>query len=232
MLRLRRSFRSRPALALLAALAISGCANRQNMTVSALPDDYRTNHPITIAERERVVDIPVAHGDRRLSPTQRSIVQNALVNYRANGSGMVYIMLPSGSPNEAAAYRLSTEIADVLRKGGVRPSNIATESYAVQSPDAAPVRISYYAMTAATTPCGRWPDDMLNTAENRHYTNFGCANQNNLAAQIANPADLLGPRAPGEIDATRRGNVISDYQDHSQSVSEIWQEPRSEQAEY
>ncbi|PRD44205.1 pilus assembly protein CpaD [Phyllobacterium phragmitis] len=233
MLRPDTVFRMKPALVLLALALLSGCANRQNPTVGSIPDDYRTNHPISIAEREQVADIPVAHGDRRLSATQRSIVQNALVNYRANGSGMVYIMLPSGSPNEAAAYRLSTDIADVLRKGGVRQGNIATETYAVQSPDAAaPIRISYYAMTAATGPCGRWPDDLLNTAENKHYTNFGCANQNNLAAQIANPADLLGPRAPGDIDATRRGNVIGDYQDHSQSTSEVWQESRSRQAEY
>ncbi|RCS25025.1 pilus assembly protein CpaD [Phyllobacterium salinisoli] len=221
------------AVLLLAAALVSGCASRQEMTVGSIPDDYRTNHPITIAEREQAVDIPVSQADRRLKGSQRSIVQNALVNYRANGSGMIYIMLPSGSPNEAAAYRLSTDIAAVLRRGGVRPGNIATETYAVQPPDAAaPIRLSYYAMTAATGPCGRWPDDLLNTAENRHYANFGCANQNNLAAQIANPADLLGPRAPGEIDATRRGHVIGDYQDNSQSVSDVWREPRSRQAEY
>ncbi|WP_245411723.1 CpaD family pilus assembly protein [Phyllobacterium leguminum] len=208
------------------ALTISGCANTQPMTVGSIPDDYRTNHPITLAEREQVVDIPVRHGDHRLTASQHSIVRNALLNYRANGSGMVYIMLPAGAPNEAAAYRLSTDIANVLRKGGVRPGNIATETYAVRSPDAAPIRITYYAMTAATGPCGRWPDDILNTAENKHYANFGCASQNNLAAQIANPADLLGPRAPGQIDAERRGKVIGDYQERSQSVSPVWQSSR------
>ncbi|WP_420960387.1 CpaD family pilus assembly protein [Brucella sp. IR073] len=216
----------RHVLAFTAALLLSGCASNQNMTVGSIPDDYRTNHPITIAEREQVVDIPVRHGDTRLSASQRSIVQNALLNYRANGSGMVYIMLPSGSYNEAAAYRLSTQIANVLRKGGVRPGNIATETYKVASPDVGPIRITYYAMTAAAGPCGRWPDDLLNTVENKHYANFGCASQNNLAAQIANPADLLGPRAPGEVDAARRGNVIGDYQDRSQSTSSVWQESR------
>ncbi|GAI42846.1 unnamed protein product, partial [marine sediment metagenome] len=35
--------------------------------------------------------------------------------------------------------------------------------------------------------------------------------QNNLAAQIANPADLLGPRASTTIDAERRGKVIDAY---------------------
>ncbi|GGA89370.1 pilus assembly protein CpaD [Brucella endophytica] len=219
-----RRFTGRTAL-ITAALILSGCVS-QPMTVGSIPDDYRTNHPITIAEREQVVDIPVRHGDIRLSATQRSIVQNALLNYRANGSGMVYIMLPSGSYNEAAAYRISTEIANVLRKGGVRPSNIATETYKVASPDVAPVRITYYAMTAAAGPCGRWPDDLLNTVENKHYANFGCASQNNLAAQIANPADLLGPRAPGEVDAARRGKVIGDYQESSQSSGSVWQGSR------
>lgn len=223
---------SKPAWLLLAALVLSGCANTQNMTVGSIPDDYRTNHPITIAEREQAADIPVRHGDRRLSTTQRSIVENALVNYRANGSGMVYIMLPVGAPNEAAAYRLSSDIAGVLRKGGVRPGNIATETYAVRPSESAPIRISFYAMTAATGPCGRWPEDILNTPENKHYANFGCASQNNLAAQIANPADLLGPRAPGQIDAERRGKVIGDYQEQSQSTSKVWQESRSQEVEY
>ena len=49
-------------------------------------------------------------------------------------------------------------------------------------------------MRAQTDKCGRWPEDILETSENKHYANFGCSYQNNLAAQIANPADLLGPR--------------------------------------
>ena len=60
----------------------------------------------------------------------------------------------------------------------------------------APVRVSFAAMRAQTDKCGRWPDDLLQTSENKHYANFGCSYQNNLAAQIANPADLLGPRKP------------------------------------
>jgi pilus assembly protein CpaD len=217
-------YNTKPALAAI-ALILSGCAGEPIRTGS-IPDDYRTNHPITIAEREQVVDIPVSHGDTRLTASQYSIVRNALMNYRAKGSGMVYIMLPVGAPNEAAAYRISTDIAEVLRKGGVKANNIATEQYRVASPDAAPIRISYYAMTAATHPCGRWPDNILETTENKHYSNFGCASQNNLAAQVANPADLLGPRASGEIDAERRGKVVGDYQKESQTISDVWQESR------
>ena len=217
-------------------LALAGCANTHHVTVGAVPDDYRTNHPITIQERERTADIPVSRNDKKLSLAQRSIVQNAVDNYRRQGSGMVFILLPEGSANQTAAYRVSMDIATVLRRGGVLASNIATQSYQVNNQQiSAPVRISYYAMTAGTSPCGRWPDDMLNTAENKHYANFGCATQANLAAQVANPADFLGPRATAPLNGTRNDRVISGkegYENMSPTPTEVWQEPRSKIANY
>lgn len=201
--------RTGPILALLSLSLLAGCAQRE-MTGS-IPDDYRTNHPIIISEREQVADIPVGHADSKLSITQRSIVEQVVASYRANGSGMIHILLPAGSPNERAAARLRDDIAAVLRKGGVKPFNISSERYNAGASDTAPIRLSYSAMTASTHPCGRWPKDLLDTADNRHYANFGCANQNNLAAQVANPADLLGPRASSPIDAERRNIVIDDY---------------------
>ncbi len=79
-------------------------------------------------------------------------------------------------------------------------------------PDTAPpIRVSYPVVKASTTPCGRWPEDMLETTDNKHYANFGCSFQNNLAAQVANPNDFLGPRKQGEIDAENRMGVIDKY---------------------
>ena len=51
----------------------------------------------------------------------------------------------------------------------------------------------------------------MSNSENKHYANFGCSYQNNLAAQIANPADLIGPRKLSEVDAEKRGVVIDEY---------------------
>ncbi|MBX8814657.1 pilus assembly protein CpaD, partial [Ochrobactrum sp. MR34] len=46
-------------------LALAGCANTHHVTVGAIPDDYRTNHPITIQEREKTADIPVSRNDQK-----------------------------------------------------------------------------------------------------------------------------------------------------------------------
>ncbi|MGH6860398.1 MAG: CpaD family pilus assembly protein [Phyllobacterium sp.] len=204
------TLRMKPVLLLVALGLLAGCARRE-MTVNGIPDDYRTNHPIVIGEKEQVADIPVGHADRQLSITQRSIIQNAVGNYRANGSGVIHILIPAGSPNARAAANLRKDIAATLRRGGVKPFNISSETYDAAAGESAPIRLSYSAMTASTNQCGQWPKDLLDTADNRHYANFGCASQNNLAAQIANPADLLGPRATTSIDAERRGVVIDDY---------------------
>ena len=49
--------------------------------------------------------------------------------------------------------------------------------------------------------------------QNKNYENFGCASQQNLAAQIANPSDLVGPRGMSPIDAANRATVIQTYRD-------------------
>ena len=55
-------------------------------------------------------------------------------------------------------------------------------------------------MKAVAGPCGLWPDDLGPSYdekhyENREYYNFGCASQRALASMVAEPADLVQPRA-------------------------------------
>ena len=83
----------------------------------------------------------------------------------------------------------------------------------------APVRVTYTAMRAQTDKCGRWPEDILQIPARTSTTpNFGCSYQNNLAAQIANPADLLGPRKQTPIDAANRDAVIGEYQNGASAI--------------
>ncbi|MDE1996302.1 MAG: pilus assembly protein CpaD, partial [Rhizobiaceae bacterium] len=48
---------------------------------------------------------------------------------------------------------------------------------------------------------------------------FGCASQNNLAAQVANPTDLIAPRAMSPIDADQRSKVIDNYRNGTVATS-------------
>jgi pilus assembly protein CpaD len=209
------ALRMPPALGVIATILAlglaAGCAKRDSITVGAVPDDYRTNHPIVISEQSDVLDVPVGMDQGAITTAQRVSVEGFIANYDRSASSMVTIMVPHGSANEAIAAGVASDIAQLIRKSGVPQYRVATVAYSAQPGSAAPIRVSYNVMKASTGKCGRWPADLTDNADNRHYANFGCSYQNNLAAQIANPADLLGPRKPGDIDAERRGIIIEDY---------------------
>ncbi|BCH28058.1 CpaD family pilus assembly protein [Mesorhizobium sp. L-8-3] len=197
-----------------AALVLaSGCARRDSVTVGSVPDDYRTNHPILIAEKEQNLDLPVGASDRGMTRGQKVAIEGFLYGYDRSAAPVVRVMVPSGSANHVAASEASSDFVRVLRSNGVPEGRIAVISYQAGSPELSPpVRLSFSAMRAQTGKCGRWPEDLLNTVENKHYADFGCSSQNNLAAQIANPEDLLGPRKPSPVDADNRSDAIDQYQ--------------------
>lgn len=204
---------SRAAILAIAGMLLASCGTKDNLATGSIPDDYRTRHPIVLAEGERSIDIPIASGDRRLTQGTRDVIAGFAADYRNSASGVVQIMMPRGAANSHAAQAARREIRSVLVAAGVPAKRLLETSYdAGPYGDAAPVRLSYVAITAQTGPCGNWPEDMtLNTMENKNYYNFGCASQSNLAAQIANPTDLLGPRQMSPIDAEQRGQVIKDW---------------------
>jgi pilus assembly protein CpaD len=79
---------------------------------------------------------------------------------------------------------------------------------------AAPIRLSFKRLQAKVAGrCGLWPQDLGVSdvgfnARNEPYWNHGCAMQSNVAAQVADPVDLVRGRQEGRVDTIRRmGNI-------------------------
>ena len=167
-----------------------------------------------IAEKEQILDLPVAASDRGATAPQRASLEGFLAGYDRTAAPVLTIAAPSGSANDLAAADAASDFAHLAKKSGVPASRIMLASYQAGPEEvSAPVRVSFLAMRAQTNKCGSWPKDILETSENKHYADFGCSYQNNVAAQIANPEDLLGPRKQTPIDPANRGVVIGDYQE-------------------
>lgn len=215
------------AMALIApALILTGvlgaCAGSPDgITTSAIRDDYRQRHPIVLTEKEHNLDIPVAASDRHLTTGMRDTIRGFVQDYRAHASGTVEILSPRQSVNALAASALRQQIRRELVANGIPSGRIVDSYYAAGGPgDAAPIRLRFAATTATTNACGQWPDDLADNAfDNQNYYNFGCATQHNLAAQVANPTDLISPRAMTPIDADQRAQVIGNYRSGSTPTS-------------
>ena len=98
---------------------------------------------------------------------------------------------------------------------GVGGSQLAVSSYEPLDPAlASPVRLTFHRLQAkVASKCGQWPQDLGGSdiefnAANEPYWNLGCATQANLAAQVADPLDLVRGRPEGGSDAIRRTKNI------------------------
>lgn len=202
-------------LGLVALLSLSGCGGmgKDSMSTGSIPDDYRTRHPIVVTDVQHSLDLPVAQGSNRMTIGMSDTVTGFAQDYRNASTGSVQIMVPQGSANAAAAASVVRQVRSQLIAKGVPATKIIERPYQAQvQGDAAPIRLSYVATTAVAGPCGQWPEDLANdTSQNKNWENFGCASQANLAAQLANPSDLIAPRGMTPIDADRRTQVINNY---------------------
>ena len=208
------AFKHTTLLAVATVALMTGCAKHSTdtFTVGSTPASYKARHPIVIDEAQKVLDLPIASTFGGLSRRSERAVAEFGSNYMNHGGGVVQVMVPSGSSNAHAAGRAGSEVAAVLRKNGVPAHRIVRSSYDAHAHGAvAPVRLAYSTVSAQVKGCGQWPADLTESAQSRNYHNFGCASQANLASAVANPADLLGPRASGPIEPGRRTTVIGNY---------------------
>ena len=174
--------------------------------------DYRVRHPILISDEPEVLTIAVGMKGPALSPQIETAIRDYLVDYAANGTGGVTIQVPTGSSNEVAAELTGRAVHYSLVRAGVPRSAISVASYPAEGYDRpAAVRLAFLKVKAVTPKCGVWPTSVSSRNDNAEYENFGCAYQNNLAAMVSNPADLVRPRDMGPANGARRAKVITDY---------------------
>ncbi|MEC9344129.1 MAG: CpaD family pilus assembly protein [Pseudomonadota bacterium] len=182
----------------------SGCASgsTDSMATGSVGNDYRTRHPIVVSQSEVAEDIVVSTNARRLSRRDEDLTTDFAKRFRRSGAKSLAVMIPSGSQNEEAARHIAHEITRVLQDKGVAERQIYIHHYqAADYGEAATVRLVYADIRAeVASECGQWDENIIETSENRNYANFGCTTQKNLAAIVANPADLLGPRGETEFD--------------------------------
>jgi pilus assembly protein CpaD len=204
------------AFASLAAI-LAGCKTVAEDTTGGISYDYRLRHPIAVREGKQTLTVFI--GDRRggLTPTQRAEVGALAPAWRRDATGGIVVEVPVGGANERAAAGVAREIRSVLSAAGVPAHSIEIRPYRTADPvRLGTIRVAYPRMLAETGPCGLWPEDIGPTANsayigNRPHWNHGCATQRNLAAQVADPTDLVQPRAETPVLTSRRATVLDKY---------------------
>jgi len=193
------------------AAAVAGCMRTPGEAeiTASTPSDYRQRHPISVVEGKKTLVLFIGAGRGGLSPTQRAEVLAFVQSWKRDATGGITIDRPVGSPNERAALDSLKEVLSISAAAGVPSHGVGVRIYQANGPKFATVRLNYPLMTADAGPCGLWPDDLGPSWDPKHYDNkpywnLGCASQRNLAAMVANPEDLVQPRAEAPVYRAKR----------------------------
>jgi len=194
---------------ILTGFALSGCANGLDpgghvAGWAMISPEQR--HPILVSEEPATHAVRVSSGSNGLTPHQRAGLAEFIGRYRATDSGnsRLSIAVPSGSPNEISALRAVADVREIARDFGIDESRISIGPYSSSHTRDGALRVSYTRYVAEAPECGDWSTNLGDDARNLPYPNLGCATQRNFAMQVANPADLLGPRTMTPATAERR----------------------------
>ena len=143
-----------------------------------------------------------------LSQNQTLALGDMVNRFAQEGAPMLTVEAPSG--DDPVSSDVAWRIKGALEAQGVPPYQVRVVTYVAPDPRA-PVLVGFDTIRAAVPTCGTSWTNLGRTGANAGYANFGCAVNANLAAQIANPRDIVQPRAMEPGSAARRSVVFDKF---------------------
>jgi pilus assembly protein CpaD len=166
--------------ALVPALLLGGCMGTENRGLESV-------HQPVVSKSNYALDLGVSAGALAAGEQQR--LAGWMTTTRLGYGDRVAIDDPAGE-----GYRVRGDVAAVIARYGLLLSEDAPVTPAPVTPGS--IRVVVSRMRAAVPHCPDWSRDSSNEFETNTSSDYGCATNTNLAAMIADPADLVRG-APG-----------------------------------
>ena len=193
-----------------ASLGLGACATGGSR--NDLAAEVRTpteQHAIEVDRQPEEIRLRIhAQG---LSPNQDAAAARFIVGWREANGGEIVIQAPNGEGDPAAVHRMVESVRHLLAETGVPRDQVRIVGYDARGQAAAPLIVGYERYVAIGPQCGENWKSITRSMNNKVHPNFGCAVTANMAAQIADPRDLIEPRRFDPADAGRRGVVLEKY---------------------
>jgi pilus assembly protein CpaD len=209
---LQQSSLARLALVFVIGAGLSACQSMSSLYDNTLPTHYDNRHKITVKKGDVTLKLRLKRNARQFSKNEIAEIEDFLDEYKNSSSSSLVISRPVGSANELTAASAVAHIKRMMPQAGVSSKSAIAKTYRARSyKKNAPIYITFKRHYASVSGCGDWSRNLATTYDNKNYINFGCAQSHNLAAMIANPDDLVRPRAMDPSDASRRDIIIGKY---------------------
>jgi pilus assembly protein CpaD len=166
-------------------------------------------------------EIRLAVHAQGVSARQAEALNKLVDNWRQDEGGVIGIQSPSAGVDSSAAYRMSESTRSFLISKGVPANQIEVTGYAPEAQAEPALLVGYLRFEAELPECGKAWTNIAHSWKNDVQPNFSCSVTANMAAQMADPGDLLGPRRMTPQDGARRQDVLDKYRAGKSTASEV-----------
>ena len=198
---------SKMRLALFIAMSstLAACSNGElALDDTYVPATHYERYPIEVTKGPVKTEISSQYGT--LQPKQINTIVGFGHSAVSSRSSRITILRPSGG---GVSGKVAKETYQLLVRSGISPGMIVQKTY--PGPSKGSVQLSYIRSFAVTEECGDWSSDLTNTSRNEPHPNLGCSIQNNIAALVANPNDLIVPEPTAPAMAGGRDQPTRGY---------------------
>ncbi len=220
----KRSNSSVIALLGISVVIIAGCQSNQapaNVPLSYFEGTALDRNVVTARATTEYLEIKLNPMDSQLRLTETARVRGFLADYNARGHGPLIISVPKGAENPQLAIEAVVEAREMAWEAGIEYAQIAGSAYDARGRRSAPLVLAFKAYVAIAPDCPSLSQiDFANASSNSDLSTLGCAVRTNMAAMIADPADMFGQRELEGTDAVRRQTQLEAWREGGQTGAE------------
>ncbi|MEL6727724.1 MAG: CpaD family pilus assembly lipoprotein [Pseudomonadota bacterium] len=163
-------------------------------------------HEIGVTQHTEYLEVNLDARDTQLRLEEVAKVRSFLDQYADVGHGPLVVSMPKHAENPQLAVGAVSEIRELAWEAGISYEAMLGAAYDASTRSQTPIVMAFKTYKAVAPNCGSLAEiDIADATSNNDLPTLGCAIRTNMAAMIAEPADLLGGRELSEGDKVRRG---------------------------
>lgn len=195
-------------------LSLGACASSVPTAVipGYLEGTALSRHEIAVTKRTEFLEVVIHPEASELSGEDRVRIRNFIGAYAQSGHGPLVLSLPAASANPQLAVTAISEARTIAWEKGIEYDEIAGTAHGAGEAYSQPMLLAFQVYDAVAPDCPSLAFlDFADASSNNSMPSIGCSIRSNLAAMIADPADLLGNRPIGPSDMLRRQVILEKF---------------------
>jgi len=202
---------------------ITGCQSSKDRLIptSYYEGTVLDRNEIGVAAQTEYLRVNLNPMDSQLRQTEIRKIKGFLARYNKSGHGPLIMSMPKNFANPQLAVEATAEARDLAWKAGIEYSQIAGSAYDAGGVADAPLILAFKSFEAVAPECAQLSTiNMADARSNNDLPTLGCSVRTNMAAIIADPADLFGERDLEQGDTLRRSVQLEAWREGSQTGAE------------